>query len=183
MIAMWYYRMDIGLEPHIPRIDITFPSFNDCPENIADEFFTYEELIGTGLNAVSDLDKMEKFLKDVDIWIRAQPSTGTGNFSKTGHGFSPEDNEECMASFNNIEQTYLDNMIEKARVADEFDALYGDILDKKGDYRFVDNELFLRWVGSYQEYPSDAQVPNEIALPQFVLEAFLSDEGAKQIET
>ena len=103
---------------------------------------------------------MEKFLKDVNAWIRAQPSTGTVIRSQTGHGFSAGDSQECMTQFNDLEQMYLDIMSEKPRVADEFAVLYGDILDKKGDYRLIDNAVFVRWAGSYTEYPSDVAVPS-----------------------
>ena len=98
---------------------------------------------------------MENVLKDVAEKIKAAPSTGTGNVSKTGHGFSAEDNEACIASFLNIEQLYIDCESEKTRVDNEFAALYGDILDKKGDYKLVDNNFFIAWLASYKEYPSD----------------------------
>ena len=78
-----------------------------------------ENLIHIGINAVSDLGKMENFLKEVANYIRAQPSSGTGTFSQTGHGFAAEDNEECMKAFLNIEQTYLDIMDEGVRVEAE----------------------------------------------------------------
>ena len=62
---------------------------------------------------------MENFLKEVANYIRAQPSSGPGTFSQTGHGFAAEDNEECMKAFLNIEQTYLDIMDEGVRVEAE----------------------------------------------------------------
>ena len=66
---------------------------------------------------------------------------------------------------------------------DEFAVLYNDILDKKGDYRLVNNDVFIRWAGSYQDYPSTVEVPSSVELPAFVQLAFYSDQGANQIET
>ena len=111
MIAMYYWRMDNGLEPSAPEENLpVFPLFSNCPETIEEDFIDVEGLIAIGINAVSDLEKMGTFLEDVAKWIRARPSTGTANFSLTGHGFAAEDNEECMKTFRNVEQAYLDKL-------------------------------------------------------------------------
>ena len=83
---MYYLREDIGLEIEKPEIVFpTFPSFDDCPDKIEDDSGVIEDKIRIGQNAVSDLDKMKKLLKEVARRIRSQPSTGEAVFSKTGH--------------------------------------------------------------------------------------------------
>ena len=151
MIALYYYRLDVGLEPESIHLALPeFPNFENCHDDIIDDFRDLEDDIVIGLNTVNDFENQEQFLKDVAQWIRGRPSTGPNNLTETGHGFTAEDNAECMVTFFDIEQAYLNTLSEQKRVEDELNALYGNILAEKGDYRLVDNEAFILWVATYE---------------------------------
>ena len=51
---------------------------------------------------------MESFLEDVAKWIRDRPIIPSGDVSKTGHLFGPEDTQDCIDEFLRIEQIMID---------------------------------------------------------------------------
>ena len=108
------------------------PSFKFCSRSTRRAASDIEERIYKGINAVTGLKNMKKFLKDVAKWISDRPVVLGGEVSKSGYAFSPDDNQECIDEFLNVEQIYLDYKILGNRVEMEFAMLYNDILINKG---------------------------------------------------
>ena len=123
---------------------------------------------------------MESFLEDVAKWIRDRPIIPSGDVSKTGHLFGPEDTQDCIDEFLRIEQILIDQQPIGLRVDMQFAILYKNILDilKERSARLVNNDPFVQWVATYEEYPSETPITGDVFINPLVASLFYTAAGA-----
>ena len=178
MIAMYYHRYDIGLETkEVETVPPELVPTDGCSGGTARVIFSIEDAILNGENTSADLQNMRNFLMNVAQWIKDRPkSDDPSAVSPHGFVFTANDNQLCKMTFNSIEQESLDLSGQEEEIKGLFSELYNDILDKKGDIKFVDNEEFIIWALEAEDIE-----PEDIRLPSYVARSFLSVVDASPI--